>query len=191
MWVWCSGLGLGYAGLGLRLAGLPSSNLEQTVIKASSIYFYQLYIDFHYTPPPTHTYTHNSTITENEVVGVTLTEVPQRQNFSSLSFQLGQHGRGTVNTAFWSITWTWFDLTFHLSECQVSMFWCVCVGGGLCVWGYIYLCVFLSVCVKGIACRCHTRNSSQNMSLIPLSWAVSMGRVSTELVKQMHLRSIG
>ena len=48
-------------------------------------------------------------------------------------------------------------------------------------------------CIKQwrLAWRCHTHNSSQNMSLITLRWAVTMGRVSTELVKQMPLRSIG
>ena len=39
--------------------------------------------------------------------------------------------------------------------------------------------------------RCHTHNSSQNMSLILLHWAVIMGRVSTEPGKKMPLRSIG
>ena len=37
----------------------------------------------------------------------------------------------------------------------------------------------------------HTHNSSQNMSLRPLHWAVVRGRVSTEPGKQMPLRSIG
>ena len=45
-------------------------------------------------------------------------------------------------------------------------------------------------CVS-LAWRCHTHNSSQNMSLRTLRWAVTMGRVSTELVKKMPLRSIG
>ena len=42
-----------------------------------------------------------------------------------------------------------------------------------------------------LAWRCHTHNSSQNMSLRPLHWAVVMGRVSTEPGKKMPLRSIG
>ena len=42
-----------------------------------------------------------------------------------------------------------------------------------------------------LAWRCHTHNSSQNMSLILLHWAVIMGRVSTEPGKKMPLRSIG
>ena len=42
-----------------------------------------------------------------------------------------------------------------------------------------------------LAWRCHTHNSSQNVSLRPLHWAVIMGRVSTEPGKKMPLRSIG
>ena len=46
-------------------------------------------------------------------------------------------------------------------------------------------------CHNILAWRCHTHNSSQNMSLILLHWAVIMGRVSTEPGKKMPLRSIG
>ena len=42
-----------------------------------------------------------------------------------------------------------------------------------------------------LAWRCHTHNSSQNMSLISLHWAVIMGRVSTEPGEKMPLHSIG
>ena len=38
---------------------------------------------------------------------------------------------------------------------------------------------------QGVAWRCHTHNSSQNMSLIPLQWAVIIGRVSTEPGEKM------
>ena len=42
-----------------------------------------------------------------------------------------------------------------------------------------------------LAWRCQTHNSSQNVSLRPLHWAVIMGRVSTEPGNKMPLRSIG
>ena len=48
-----------------------------------------------------------------------------------------------------------------------------------------------SSCGKVVAWRCHTHNSSQNVSLRPLHWAVIMGRVSTEPGNKMPLRSIG
>ena len=74
---------------------------------------------------------------------------------------------------------------------------------------YIYFIILYKLCpVKGdvpdmkskllfvcsdfaLAWRCHTHNSSQNVSLRPLHWAVIMGRVSTEPGNKMPLRSIG
>ena len=46
-------------------------------------------------------------------------------------------------------------------------------------------------CLNKLAWRCHTHNSSQNVSLRPLHWAVIMGRVSTEPGNKMPLRLIG
>ena len=46
--------------------------------------------------------------------------------------------------------------------------------------GKMIKCVFSIWSRDTIAWRCHTHNSSQNMSLILLHWAVIMGRVSTE-----------
>ena len=68
----------------------------------------------------------------------------------------------------------------------------LCTLGVQCIKNPAYYRVSLrGLCTEFLAWRCHTHNSSQNVSLRPLHWAVIMGRVSTEPGNKMPLRSIG